>query len=98
MSKNFRKVLETKCWWATVPSSGASQIFFIEITFKEGTKNILFETANLLYSSGQKTNAYATEQASWHFLTTVRMNFFTQFSPKDPFDVEAYENTKKPFS
>ena len=40
----------------------------------------------------------ATKQLSWTFLPISARNFFTQFSPVDPFENELYEETKRSFS
>ena len=89
-------VLETRCWWAAVQSSGACQLPTLEIILQERTKIIVRETANFPYNFVQKTNA--TEQLGWHFWPTLPMIFVTQFSPVDLFKIELYKETKKSFS
>ena len=79
-----------------MPSWGAFQLSVLEINSWEGTKNIGWETANFLYNFVSKINA--TKQLSWTFLPTFGRNFFTQFSPVDPFENELYEETIKSFS
>ena len=55
-------VLKTRYSLTFVPSLGDFQLFVLEINSREGTKNMVWETANFLYSFVQKTNA--TEQFS----------------------------------
>ena len=52
--------------------------------------------AKFLYNFVLKINA--TKQLSWTSLPTLGRNFFTQFSPVDPFENELYEENIKPFS
>ena len=45
-----RTFLETRYWWAIVPSLGAFQLSVLEINSGEGTKKIVWETATFLYN------------------------------------------------
>ena len=65
---------------------------------KENCENEHRETASFMYNFVQKTNA--TKKLSWHFTSTLPLNFFTRFSPEDclfPFSstVSSY-NFRKP--
>ena len=57
--------LETRFWRAAVPNLGAFRLPDLEITFREGTENLVWETASYLYNFVQKTNE--TEQLGWNF-------------------------------
>ena len=93
ISKIPSTVLETRYWWAIVPSLGAFQLSVLEINSWEGTKNIVWEMVKFLNNFVLKINA--TMQLSCTFLPTLGRNFFTQFSRVDPFQNELYEETIK---
>ena len=90
------RFLRARYWWAIVPSLGTFQLSVLEINSLEGTKNIVWEMANIPNNFAQKTNA--TEQIQWcrffFFSFTLRLKCVTQFSPEDPFEIELYEKTK----
>ena len=44
------------------------------------------ETVSFMYNFAQETNA--TKQLWWLFISALPLNFFTQFSPEDPFENE----------
>ena len=63
---------------------------------KENCENEHREKAKFQYNFVQKANA--TEQLRWHFRPTSQRDFFRQFSPIDPYQIELSEETKKWFS
>ena len=50
---------------------------------KENCENEHRETASFMYNFVQKTNA--SKQLCWHFIPALPLNFYTRFSPEDPF-------------
>ena len=83
ISKIANKVLEKRQRRESVPIFKSKAFAVRKLKGKENWENEHRETASFMYNFVQKTNA--TKQLWWHFTSTLPLNFFTRFSPEDPF-------------
>ena len=86
ISKIANKILEKRQRRGSVPNFKTRTLAVWKLKGKENCESEHRETASFMYNFVQKTNA--TKQLWWHFIPTSPLNFFTRFSPEDPFEKE----------
>ena len=83
LSKTANKVLEKRQLRGSMPNFKTKALAVWKLKGKENCEDEHRETASFVCNFVQKINA--TKQLWLHFLPTSPLNFFTQFSPEDPF-------------